>query len=369
MSDSPSELSGPVQRGAGVPKPKLLVVELWGIGDLTMATTLIARAVESFEVVVLGKPHAAALLAPTFPQLRFVSVDAPWTVFEGKYRVWKWNWPELKRILRGLRSEGFAHAISVRRDPRDHLLMWLLGAARRHGFPSKGSALLLTDVVDGTGMQHRVEGWRAIGHSLGLRGMETADPQLSAAAYGSGAVADSASSDDRQPVVCLHTGSRIAVRRWPEDHFREIIRRLRPQFDFHLVVIPDPDGYGAGLADVADTFLPQIALAQLVATLAGSDLVLCNDSAPSHIAAACGRPVISIFGPTEPAWFRPWGEKQKVVIRDICPYRPCFDYCRFPEPYCLTKLTPDIVWPEIAESVHQLLTQTGRPAVVLKPAS
>jgi hypothetical protein len=34
-------------------------------------------------------------------------------------------------------------------------------------------------------------------------------------------------------------------------------------------------------------------------------------------------------------------------MRDICPYRPCSDYCRFPEPYCLTQLTPEIVTREV----------------------
>jgi heptosyltransferase-2 len=42
-------------------------------------------------------------------------------------------------------------------------------------------------------------------------------------------------------------------------------------------------------------------------------------------------------------------------MRDICPYHPCSDYCRFPEPYCLTQLTPAIVGREIR---HHLL-ETG----------
>ena len=39
------------------------------------------------------------------------------------------------------------------------------------------------------------------------------------------------------------------------------------------------------------------------------------------------------------------------------PWRPCFDYCLFQEPYCMTKLLPDAVWPEIYE---HLRTQIGR---------
>ena len=64
-------------------KPKLLVIELWGLGDLTMATTLIARALEAYEVVLLAKPHAVPLLKPAFPTLRFVEWHAPWTAFRG----------------------------------------------------------------------------------------------------------------------------------------------------------------------------------------------------------------------------------------------------------------------------------------------
>jgi heptosyltransferase-2 len=43
-----------------------------------------------------------------------------------------------------------------------------------------------------------------------------------------------------------------------------------------------------------------------------------------------------------------------VVIRDICPWRPCFDYCKFSESYCLTKLGPEKAWPEIRDYVGGL---------------
>ena len=357
----------PAVEAGSASKPKLLIVELWGIGDLVMATTLIARAVEVFDVVVVGKPHAAALLAPSFPQVQFVTFNAPWTVFRGKYHLWRWNWIQLFAVVGRLRREGFVHAVSVRRDPRDHLLMWLTGAKRRHGFAAKGSAAFLTDSLQHDEAQHRVENWREIGRSVGLRGIEAASPALEAQAYTSTDTATMTASG--RALVCLHTGSRIAVRRWPEDHFREIIKRLRQQFDFHLVVIPDPDGYGASLADTADTFLPQIPLAQLVTTLGEADLVICNDSAPSHIAAACGRPVIAMFGPTQPAWFRPWGEQQKVIIRDICPLRPCFDYCAFAENYCLTKLLPEDAWPEIEQYAAEFMAAKIPTSLSRAPAA
>ena len=69
------------------------------------------------------------------------------------------------------------------------------------------------------------------------------------------------------------------------------------------------------------------------------------------MADALGVPVIAIFGPGRPEKLRPFHADNLVVIRDTCPYHPCSDYCRFPQPYCLTQLTPALVWPEIRDNL------------------
>ena len=97
------------------------------------------------------------------------------------------------------------------------------------------------------------------------------------------------------------------------------------------------------------------------------DLILCNDSGPGHLAASCGRPALPIFGPTDPDWFRPWGDIQQIIIRDICPWRPCFDYCKFDRPYCMTKLLPESAWPEIHEHLLSLIQRGVLPKRLLRP--
>ena len=42
-------------------KPKLLIVELWGLGDLVIATPLLRAAGERFDVTLLAKPYALDL--------------------------------------------------------------------------------------------------------------------------------------------------------------------------------------------------------------------------------------------------------------------------------------------------------------------
>ncbi len=342
------------------------MIEFWGLGDLTFATPLLHEAVKTWDVTLAGKAHAQPLLGPTFPDLRFEPYDAPWSAYLDKYDLRKWNWPQLFTLVRHLREARFDAAVSVRNDPRDHLLMWLCGARRRFGFPLKGSQIFLTDPLRRSKpKQHKVEDWRDIGRALELAGMDTAGPHLEHAQYRSPRV-DALLQGIHKPVICLHPGARIEVRRWPEPYFARIVEKLRRYFDFHLMLVPDPDGYGAGLTPLSDSVLPPLTVTELVDVMGRVDLLICNDSGPGHLAASCGRPAIPIFGPTDPDWFRPWGDRQQIVIRDICPWRPCFDYCHFREPYCMTKLHPDSAWPEIYEHVLALIRSGAISARLLR---
>jgi len=341
-------------------RPKLLVLEFWGLGDLTFATPLLQAARERYDITLIGKEHAAALLRPTFPEIRFLTYDAPWSAYRDKYALWRWSWRELLGLLHRLSGERFAAAVSVRPDPRDHLFMFLSGARTRYGFSRRGSRPLLTHpVTRARAKQHRVEDWRDLGRVLGLTGMEAAEPHLDHAQYRQPSVDHLLAGLGGKPLFCLHPGARIGVRRWPEPYFAFLVKKLREHFDFHLVLVPDPDGYGRTLQPLADAVLRPLTIPELVDVLGRVDLLLCNDSGPGHIAAACGRPVIPIFGPTDPDWFRPWGAQHHVVLRDICPWRPCFDYCKFSEPYCLTKLEPEKAWPEILQYVSGLFPRTA----------
>jgi heptosyltransferase-2 len=342
---------------------KIVLLELWGLGDAVMMTTVLRPLLAAgCSVTVVCKPGSAELLRPTYPSATYILFDAPWTVFRGKYRLWRWPWARLLRLIPELRRGKFNAAASVRNDPRDHLLMFLTGAKNRIGIPGKiGGWLLNRPLVVQSMLDHRVDFWRQIGKALGqilsaaglsYSSAETDSPRLDPAAYpereaagkklGGGDVPGGAA-----PVVGLHCGARISVRRWKEEYFRSILEALRQDARFHLALFPDIDGYGRGLAPLADSCHDAISIPQLAADLAACDLIICNDSGPGHIAAALGVPVLAIFGPTNPDWFRPFGPQHHVVIRDICPFRPCFDYCRFSQPVCLTELTPGEVEPEI----------------------
>ncbi|MBM3888706.1 MAG: glycosyltransferase family 9 protein, partial [Verrucomicrobia bacterium] len=67
-------------------------------------------------------------------------------------------------------------------------------------------------------------------------------------------------------------------------------------------------------------------LAGLCETLAQCRLLLTNDSGPMHLAAALGKPVVAIFGSTEPTLTGPGlpDDPRHVILRHAPPCSPCF---------------------------------------------
>ncbi|HWL52883.1 MAG TPA: glycosyltransferase family 9 protein [Chthoniobacteraceae bacterium] len=326
-------------------KRRLLLLELWGLGDLTLSTAFIRKALEAgYEVDLVAKAYAKPLLEGTFPGLNFITYKAPWSAPAGKYLLWKWDWRELMSLLRRLRTRRYEAAVSVRWDPRDHLLLWLTGARRRIGFPRWNSQFFLTHSVGRQAARHKVEDWRVLGEAIGLPSADEG-PRLQAEPQALPAEVKAALGD--APFFVLHAGAATALRRWPEAYYREILLWLRARYDIRFVLVPDPTGHGLGLSALADLVLPKLSLPEMLALFSKSTFFIGNDSGPGHVAAALGIPTLSIFGPGSVDAFRPWGKDASIVIRDICPRRPCFDSCPHPEPYCLTQLRPETVWPEI----------------------
>ena len=101
----------------------------------------------------------------------------------------------------------------------------------------------------------------------------------------------------------------------------------------------------------------QLTLKQLAALTARARLFIGVDSAPMHIAAAMGTPVVALFGPSGDIEWAPWKVAARVVASRSFPCRPCgLDGCgggKVSE--CLTTLPPQ----EVLAAVDDLLRETA----------
>jgi heptosyltransferase I len=77
-------------------------------------------------------------------------------------------------------------------------------------------------------------------------------------------------------------------------------------------------------------------------------LLVTNDTGPMHVAAALGKPVVSIFGPTEPRRTGPY-QQLESVLRQPLPCAPCLKpACSYEKPIeCLRAITPERVCAEV----------------------
>ncbi len=122
----------------------------------------------------------------------------------------------------------------------------------------------------------------------------------------------------------LLPGTNWATKRWPVEKFPRLVAPLRQRFGLEVVVAGGPDVEELAVRiPEARNLVGRTDLRQLVALLDRADLVIANDSGPMHIAAALGRPLVTMYGPTNPVRTGPYGRDDSVVRLDI-PCSPCY---------------------------------------------
>jgi heptosyltransferase-2 len=321
-------------------KPRLLVLELWGLGDLVIATPFLRAAAEKYSVTLLAKPYAQELRPHFWPDVEVIPFSAPWTAFRDKYQLWFWPWRELFALRRWLVAQQFDFAVSARWDPRDHLALKLSGAKERLGFSRLKSQRYLTrELARPDPLAHRFESWRVAGAALGLelppRGKIFTAPEA------------------LPRVVLIHTGARLPLRVWPLENFRALAARLREK-NFTVQIACDADQLGWWRAHGEAASCPRN-VTELMDGLRPAGVFIGNDSGPGHLAAACGRPTFTLFGPQLHEWFAPLHADSEIFEGKACPYKPCSDYCRFAEPFCLRGITVADAWPRLEAFVQKHL--------------
>jgi len=149
------------------------------------------------------------------------------------------------------------------------------------------------------------------------------------------------------PYLCLMPGSVWPTKQWPEAHFRSLVLKARSE-GLDVVVLGAP-GEAEVCARVAGTeardLCGRTTLQEVAAWLRGAWAVVGNDSGLSHLAAACGTPVLALYGPTDPGGSAPWGPRAATLRREGVPCAPCFKPACFTEGHpCLAGIGPDEAW-------------------------
>jgi ADP-heptose:LPS heptosyltransferase len=309
---------------------KILVVELWNIGDVVLATTALqalrARYPDAW-IAFLGKRHAEEILRGSGLVDEIITYDFPWTSETDKYQRSRYNRRELKELFRRLREEKYDLTVDCRMDFRSNFVTFATRARRRLGYAFGGGTFLLTDAIPARPQsEHKVRDWLTLMEALGSR---TGSSRFTRGDDGkpltpkltllpeerqeAAAKLESLGIAPRDLIVAVHAGASHPDKRWPVENFAQVADALAESYGAKILVLVDPEGCGARLPLKNDAIFVRAGLRDLMALIGSCDLLLSNDGAPMHIADALGVPVTAVFTATNPRWYGPSGKNQKVV--------------------------------------------------------
>jgi heptosyltransferase I len=132
---------------------------------------------------------------------------------------------------------------------------------------------------------------------------------------------------DNADLVIMAPGTVWETKHWGSDKFSKVAGHFMSKgFAVILtgsqrerVVCEEVADLAPGAIDLAG----MTTLSELAALIRRSAICITNDSGPMHLAVAVDRPVISIFGPTDPIWIGPYGRANAVLQADLeC--SPCY---------------------------------------------
>ncbi|MCK4590291.1 MAG: lipopolysaccharide heptosyltransferase II [Candidatus Latescibacteria bacterium] len=333
---------------------KILVIQTAFIGDLVLTTPLVRAIRRGFpyaRISVLAIPQTADLLVGN-PHIDDVILYDK----RGKERGIR----AFLKLGNRLRKEHFDLAIVPHRSFRSALLTALSGIRQRIGFNTSIGAFLFTHRAFYRKDVHEIERNLDLLLPFGIY-LEDKNPEIFPSPQDQEWVAEFLWRNEIQAshrLVAIAPGSVWPTKCWLPERFTEVARLLFKKFGTMTVLIGGvadrqlcqqiakalPSGVGAVAAG-------QMSLRQSAALLERCTLLLSNDSAPVHLAAAMKTPVVAIFGPTVPAFgFAPWGEGNTVVQKQLkC--RPCGIHgggkCPRGHFQCMKGISPEQVFREI----------------------
>ena len=152
--------------------------------------------------------------------------------------------------------------------------------------------------------------------------------------------------DEAKPVLALCPGAEYGpAKRWPVEHFAQLAQQVISQGWQVWLLGSDKDKSVAeqiaqSAGDGCRNFAGLTSLGQAVDLLSLADKVVSNDSGLMHVAAALGKPLVALYGSSDPGFTPPLSDDAKIINQHLS-CSPCFKReCPLGHTQCLTDISP-----------------------------
>jgi heptosyltransferase-2 len=328
---------------------RTLVISPNWIGDAVMAQPLLAqlRAREPGRPIDVLAPPA---VAPVWRAM--AEVD---TVLETPFRHGALQLRERWAYARRLRRNGYADCYVLPNTLKFALIPWLAGIARRVGYKGESRYGLINVMHhdDPRAPRPMVPFYAALAHPPAAQAPAAPRPRLDVAAADTRQAARDAGLAEDTPYLVFAPGAEFGPsKRWPPGHFAALadaVAKLRP--DLRVVLLGSAkdravcDELAALVRSpgIVHNLAGATSLGQAIALIGGAQAMVANDSGLLHVASALNRPVVALYGPTDPDHAPPFSDMARALsLRLSC--APCRQrVCPLGHHRCMQDMSPTIV--------------------------
>jgi ADP-heptose:LPS heptosyltransferase len=329
---------------------RVAVLRLDHLGDLLLsfpALEALRSALPQARIDLFVGPWCLELarLCPSVDSVQ--ALPAEWFQRPGRQA---WPWASLWRSARALRRGGYDLGVDLRGELRHALLLRLAGIPQRLGALQTAGSFLLTQSLP-PAQGHEAQRAYSLLREAGLPGLRARAPQARldpGPAARARARARLKAWGLKPGFLAVHPFAGSPSRRWPREHWRDLLGRLPGRGRVLLLGSADEaaalrDLLPAGARGRYVGGAGDLGVAELAAVLQQAGLLLGLNSGPGHLAAAVGTPVLSLFSAAnDPARWAPRGPGVRVLM-ERAPCGPCeLAECPLGNA-CLRRLRPDRV--------------------------
>jgi len=321
---------------------KILIVAPAWVGDMVMAQSLLKllQARGNGAVVDVAAPSWTLDLLARMPEVRR-AIALP--LAHGELGLKK-RWA----LGSALRRERYDQAIVLPNSWKSALVPFAAGIPRRTGYVGEFRYGLLNDVryLNKKARWLMVDRFNALGVDERTPLPEAPLPSLRADAAAARRAVEKLGLTTTTPVLALCPGAEYgAAKRWPVAHFAELARaKARAGWAVWLFGsakdAPVTQAIAAASAGACVDLAGRTSLGEAIDLLSLAHAVVTNDSGLMHVAAALGRPLVALFGSSDPSHTPPLSPTATVLYRALdC--SPCFAReCPLGHTRCLNDITP-----------------------------
>jgi len=325
----------------------ILVVGPSWVGDMVMAQSLF-RALKKQQPDVAIDVLAPGWSLPLLARMPEVRAGLEMPLGHGRLAL-KQRW-KLGRSLRG----RYRQAILLPNSWKSAIAPWAAGIPRRTGWLGEMRYGLLNDIrkLDKSLLSMTVQRFVALSEAPGSSGVPAIlPPQLRVHPDDARSALDALQlhKPAEQRVLALCPGAEYGeAKRWPEAYYAALAQAYI-SLGWRVWLFGSDsdrrvcDNIAAQAGDYCKNLAGKTSLAQAVDLLSLADAVVSNDSGLMHVAAALERPLVAIYGSSDPGFTPPLNRQHEIVSLGLeC--SPCFEReCPLGHLRCLRDISIDRV--------------------------